>query len=55
VFTDLRGLDNFVPIGTNTTQYQISDDFVKTWGAHKVGFGASPGDTPVLCGPGSLW
>ena len=40
-FTNLGGFDNFVPVGTNTTQYQISDDFVKTWGAHKLGFGGS--------------
>jgi hypothetical protein len=40
-FTNLGGIDNFFPFGTNTTQYQISDDFVKTWGAHKLGFGAS--------------
>ena len=40
-FTSLGGQDNFLPFGTNTTHYQISDDFVKTWGAHKLGFGAS--------------
>ncbi len=27
--------------GSSTTQYQISDDVVKTWGDHKLGFGAS--------------
>jgi hypothetical protein len=40
-FTNLGGFDNLFPSGTNTTQYQISDDFVKTWGAHKLGIGAS--------------
>ena len=29
------------PAGGTSTQYQISDDFVKTWGNHKLGFGAS--------------
>jgi hypothetical protein len=29
------------PVGGRSTQYQISDDIVKTWGNHKLGFGAS--------------
>jgi hypothetical protein len=40
-FTNLGGFNNFFPSGTNTTQYQITDDFVNTRGAHKLGFGAS--------------
>lgn len=29
------------PIGQNITRYQVSDDFVKTTGSHKFGFGAN--------------
>jgi hypothetical protein len=41
VFTPLGGEDSFLPAGENITRYQISDDFVKTWGGHKFGFGAN--------------
>jgi hypothetical protein len=40
-FTTLGGFDNTVISGSSNTQYQISDDFVKTSGAHKLGFGVS--------------
>jgi Carboxypeptidase regulatory-like domain len=41
--------NTFTNVGTNqgsldgwrTTQYQVSDDIVKTWGNHKLGFGAN--------------
>jgi hypothetical protein len=42
-FINLGGVDNVsVPgFGRSNTQYQLSDDFVKTWGTHKFGFGAN--------------
>jgi hypothetical protein len=42
-FTALGGLDYAfaLPTGSRTTQYQITDDFVKTRGKHKFGFGAN--------------
>ena len=40
-FTNLGGLDNLGISGRNTTQYQVSDDFAKSAGGHKLGFGAS--------------
>jgi hypothetical protein len=39
-FTNV-GAYNALPSGGSTTQYQISDDLVKTWGDHKLGFGAT--------------
>jgi hypothetical protein len=39
-FTNI-GSSQGSPSGGTTTQYQLSDDFVKTWGNHKLGFGAS--------------
>jgi len=41
--TDLGGYDNHYakPFATRTTAYQISDDFVKTQGQHKFGFGVN--------------
>ena len=39
-FTNV-GASQDVPFGYKVTQYQFSDDFVKTWGSHKLGFGAS--------------
>ena len=40
-FTNLGGVDNGGISGSNTTRYQISDDFVKSSGGHKLGFGVS--------------
>ena len=40
-FTNLGGADNAVISGRGTTQYQISDDFVKASHGHKLGFGIS--------------
>jgi hypothetical protein len=42
-FTALGGLDNLYasPGGSRTTQFQISDDFVKTRGKYKFAFGAN--------------
>ena len=39
-FTNV-GTNTALPSGGSTTQYQISDDLVKTWGNHKIGFGAT--------------
>jgi hypothetical protein len=40
-FTSLGGSDYFYgyPLGTALTEYRIVDDFLKTWGKHKFGFG----------------
>ena len=40
-FTSLGGLDYLYgyPLGTGLTAYEIADDFLKTWGKHKFGFG----------------
>ena len=40
-FTSLGGSDNLYgyPIVRALTQYEIGDDFLKTWGKHKFGFG----------------
>ena len=40
-FTSLGGFDYLYgyPIGRALTQYEIADDFLKTWGQHKLGFG----------------
>ena len=40
-FTTLGGFDDLYgyPIGRALTQYEIADDFLKTWGKHKFGFG----------------
>ena len=40
-FTTLGGSDYFYgyPLGTALTRYEIDDDFLKTWGKHKFGFG----------------
>ncbi len=35
------GTNEFARRGNVITQYQLSDDLVKTWGNHKLGFGAS--------------
>jgi hypothetical protein len=42
-FAALGGLDYFYaqPTGSKTMSYQLSDDLVKTWGKHKVGFGVN--------------
>ena len=42
-FTGLAGFSNFFafPQGRPTTQYQITEDVVKTWGNQKFGFGAN--------------
>jgi Carboxypeptidase regulatory-like domain len=42
-FTNLGGIDNVFGLGfgRSNTQYQLSDDFVKTLGTHKFGFGAN--------------
>ena len=42
-FTNLGGADGLyaVPLGKNTTQFQVSDDIAKTVGRQKLGFGAS--------------
>src|SRR5262249_26149980 len=42
-FNTLGGGDNVVsfPLGRYNTQYQLSEDVVKTWRNHKLGFGAS--------------
>jgi hypothetical protein len=40
-FTTLGGSDYFYgyPLSTEPTEYEISDDFLKTWGKHKFGLG----------------
>jgi len=40
-FTSLGGSDYSYgyPLGTGLTAYEIDDDFLKTWGKHKFGFG----------------
>ena len=40
-FTQLGGFDYIYgyPISRGLTQYEIGDDFLKTWGKHKFGFG----------------
>jgi Carboxypeptidase regulatory-like domain len=40
-FTSLGGSDYLYgyPLGTALTRYEIADDFLKTWGKHKFGFG----------------
>ena len=40
-FTLLGGFDYLygIPLGSNFTKYQVADDFVKTRGKHKFGFG----------------
>jgi TonB dependent receptor len=40
-FTTLGGSDYFYgyPLGTALTRCEINDDFLKTWGKHKFGFG----------------
>jgi hypothetical protein len=40
-FTSLGGSDYLYgyPLGTGLTEYRIADDFLKTWGEHKFGFG----------------
>ncbi len=42
-FTTLAPLNSALasPAGRPTTQYQIAEDFVKTWGSHKFGVGAN--------------
>lgn len=42
VFSELGGADAWMPSPSyaSTLQYQVSDDFVKTRGQHKLGFGA---------------
>jgi hypothetical protein len=42
-FASLGGFDYLyaLPGGSRTTQYQIADDFIKTRGKHKFGFGAN--------------
>jgi Carboxypeptidase regulatory-like domain len=40
-FPNLGGADNDGISGTNETQYQISDDFAKSSGGHKLSFGVS--------------
>lgn len=41
-FTSIGAANNLIfPAGRPTTQYQIADDFVKIWGPHKLGAGAS--------------
>ena len=39
-FTNV-GASSTLPTGYSLTQYQVSDDLVKTWGNHKLGFGGS--------------
>jgi hypothetical protein len=50
-FSSLGGLDagDALPTGSKTYQYQISDDFVKTRGKHKFGFGANLVRTHLTC------
>jgi hypothetical protein len=50
-FSSLGGLDagDALPTGSKTSQYQISDDFVKTRGKHKFGFGANLVRTYLTC------
>ena len=40
-FTSLGGFDYLYgyPLGQALTRYEIADDFLKTWGKHKFGFG----------------
>jgi hypothetical protein len=40
-FASLGGFDYLYgyPMGRGLTQYEIADDFLKTWGKHKFGFG----------------
>jgi len=40
-FTSLGGLDSIAAYGRRQTQYQFSEDVVKTWGKQKLGFGAN--------------
>ncbi|HXN17118.1 MAG TPA: carboxypeptidase regulatory-like domain-containing protein, partial [Candidatus Binatus sp.] len=39
-FTQLGGVDYIGAYGRRQTQYQLSEDLVKSWGKQKVGFGA---------------
>jgi hypothetical protein len=40
-FTGLGGQDNSFPSGRNATHFQVSDDFTKSVGNHKLAFGAT--------------
>jgi len=40
-FTQLGGVDFIGAYGRRQTQYQLSEDLVKSWGKQKVGFGAN--------------
>ncbi len=40
-FTNLGGVDNSLPQGRNATRFQISEDFVKTWGKQQFGLGVN--------------
>jgi len=40
-FTSLGGLDSIGSYGRRQSQYQFSEDVVKTWGKQKFGFGAN--------------
>jgi Carboxypeptidase regulatory-like domain len=40
-FTNLGGVDNSLSQGRNATRFQISEDFVKTWGNQQFGLGVS--------------
>jgi hypothetical protein len=40
-FTNLGGIDNSLSQGRNATRFQISEDFVKTWGNQQFGLGVS--------------